>query len=78
MERLLALEIRGKSKITSTGGREANFFSRFRTAYSAATERRMLTLPFGQLSRWEEHNRRLEDDSDVFSLGHLANDAITD
>lgn len=41
------MEIRGKSKIMSTGGREADFFSGFHTAYSAATERRMLTLPFG-------------------------------
>lgn len=47
MGRLLALEIRKKSKITSTGGSEADFFSRLHTAYSAATERRMLTLPFG-------------------------------
>lgn len=36
-----------KSKITSTGGSEADFFSRLHTAYSAATERGMLTLPFG-------------------------------
>ena len=33
---------------------------------------------YGQLSRWEEHNIRVEDDSEVFSLDHLANDAITD
>lgn len=33
---------------------------------------------YGQLSRWEEHNTRVEDNSDVFSLGHLANEAVTD
>lgn len=27
---------------------------------------------------WEEHKRGVKDNSDVFSMGHLANDAITD